>query len=386
MKETVNCGLEGRHSYKMLVLVVLVFMQQPEMECHVQIANCKLSEPLHINHEYYQAGDISLVGIISQIFIFSNPTSFRSHPSHELHDDLIFVTQLYQHTLAFVFAVQEINEKLLGFLNLTLGFHLYNSHFVPTRIYLASLELLSTWGRFIPNYKCDAQDNVVAVIGGPHSYVCYYMSNILFIYKIPQVGYGSTPMMSDQTQEVFFQGMFPKGDHQYLGILHLLLYFQWTWIGVISVHFSGEEFVENELPKFAQRGICFDFIETLPTVYFKTDIMDMVAVWIKTFEVIINSSANVVIVHGEMHTMIFLTTFPEVSKAFDMPVKMKHKVWIMTAQMEFSSVSFQRFWDIDIIHGALSISIHSKEVKGFQKFLQMRNPLMDRADGFIRDF
>ncbi|XP_060538781.1 vomeronasal type-2 receptor 26-like [Pantherophis guttatus] len=48
------------------------------------------------------------------------------------------------------------------------------------------MELLSTQEKFIPNYKCDIQNRIVGVIGGPTSEVCLHMTNILSTYKIPQ--------------------------------------------------------------------------------------------------------------------------------------------------------------------------------------------------------
>ncbi|XP_062993068.1 vomeronasal type-2 receptor 26-like [Elgaria multicarinata webbii] len=324
----------------------LVLALLPQRAWDVLLDNCLISDPLPINHKYYHSGDINIAGIISQIYTFSNTVTFKSHPSHELLGDLI--------------------------------------HFVATWIYLAAMELLSTWGRFIPNYKCDRQDNAVAVIGGPNSDVSLFMANILCVYKVPQLRYGSAPVMNDQSQEGFFQTLFPKEDHQYIGILQLLLLFRWTWIGVIFAYYSGETFAETVLPKFSQRGICFDFIEKLPTVYFNTDIAEKVAEWDKTYTDIMRSTANVVILHGEITAMIFLLTFPAFSETFDIPVKTK--VWIMTAQVEFTSLPLQRLWDIDIIHGALSLAIHSKDVIGFQNFLHNRNPTSDEEDGFLRDF
>uniref|UniRef100_A0A8D2IZ35 G-protein coupled receptors family 3 profile domain-containing protein n=1 Tax=Varanus komodoensis TaxID=61221 RepID=A0A8D2IZ35_VARKO len=307
-----------------------------------------------------------------------------------------FLTHSYQHLLALVFAVKESNKNLQTLSNLTLGFHIYNSNFVASWTFRAAMDLLSTWGRFLPNYKSSHFNSSIPLCKGtlPEPENIAHQSTgssglrVLFIFTFSfKLTFGSSPVMTDETQVTFFQQMFPTGDHQYVGILQLLLTFRWTWIGAIIIQDqNGQRFVQTVLPKFSQRGICFDFIATLPTVYFTKDIAEMVAEWIETYNVIMSSTANVVVINGESHTMIFLRMFPQVSDFEDIQIKTEGKVWIMTAQMEFTSTPFQSFWGIDIIHGALSIAVHSKAVPGFQQFLQMRNPTSDREDGFITDF
>ncbi|XP_060546916.1 vomeronasal type-2 receptor 26-like [Pantherophis guttatus] len=147
-----------------------------------------------------------------------------------------FLTQTYQHILAFAFAVKEINEDPQLLYNISLGFNIYNTYFTGRLTYLASLELLSTWVKFIPNYKCDSQSTNMATIGGPDSQTCVFMATILSIYKIPQLGYGSSPVINDPSQKAFFQWMFPNINQQYAGMIQLLLLFTWTWIGVIFIH------------------------------------------------------------------------------------------------------------------------------------------------------
>lgn len=99
------------------------------------------------------------------------------------------VTQSYQHILALVFAIKEVNENLQILPNVTLGFHIYDSYSKAKWTYEAMLQLTSTKNRFIPNYKCDTQDNLIAVTGGLCSETSYHIANIMSLYKIPQVWY-----------------------------------------------------------------------------------------------------------------------------------------------------------------------------------------------------
>uniref|UniRef100_A0ACB8FTH1 Uncharacterized protein n=1 Tax=Sphaerodactylus townsendi TaxID=933632 RepID=A0ACB8FTH1_9SAUR len=103
-----------------------------------------------------------------------------------------------------------------------------------------------------------------------------------------------------------------------------------------------------------------------------------------SFIVAMRSSANVVVVYGESETMAVVRTLLHFLAFDDEPVKTK--VWIMTAEMEFTSLAFQRGWSIQYINGAISLSVSSKKSVGFEKFIQMRNPTVDNEDGFIKDF
>nr|XP_056720634.1 vomeronasal type-2 receptor 26-like [Euleptes europaea] len=297
----------------------------------------------------------------------------------------IVFSQNYQHILALMFAIQEINENPHLLPNITLGFNIYNSYFSASRTYQASMELLSTLGRFIPNYKCGSHSNPVVVIGGPSATSCDEMATILSTYKIPQVTYASTPVKNGQTQDASFHHMFPNAAHQYLGILRLLLHFGWTWVGVIYVdNPSGASFVHDVLPLFSQRNICFDFIERFPIITFSTEIVDGISEGTEIFRAAMRSSANALVIHGETSTMAAMRSFLHFLAFEDIPVN--RKVWIMTAEMEFTSLAFQRGWSIHFLHGAISLSVPSKKSLGFQRFIQMRNPTQENEDHFIRDF
>ncbi|XP_061447405.1 vomeronasal type-2 receptor 26-like [Rhineura floridana] len=326
----------------MVLFLVLVLVLLPQTVCNVPIAQCAIRDPIPILHKYYHSGDLIIAGIMSQIYIVSSTPSFKKHPSHGPADD-----------------------------------HMY---FSASWIYLASMELLSRRGRLILNYKCDIENTPVAVIGGPNAEFCSHMATVLDIYKMPQLIYGTFPVF----YATFFHWMFPDVAHQKNGILQLLLHFRWLWIGLIS---QGSVYFEQSIiSMFSQNGICLDFIERFPKLTSSNEFNKMVEEGFRTVNTVMRSTANVVVVHGEIHSIVALRMLPQIADMEDIPMHNKLKVWIMTAQMDFTSFPFQRGWDITFLHGALSFSIHSKNLPGFQKFLQMRNLTWEKEDGFVSVF
>ncbi|KAK9398190.1 type-2 vomeronasal receptor [Crotalus adamanteus] len=351
------------------------------------IKTCSVGKLPFIKHKYFLPGDLIMAGILSQFYMVSDPVGFTRHPSEELVDELIFFLQNYQHILALVFAVKEINENMAILSNMSLGIDISNSYLMARLTSLASMELLSTRGRFIPNYKCDAKDWTVSVIAGPNSYICPFMATILNVYKMPQLLYGSAPMKDNSEDTVFFHRFFPNEEIQTKGILQLLLHLKWVWIGLLSQpDESARSFVRNALTLFVQKGICFDFMQELPKEIYSNHIEYLFKDYVAIYKVIMNSTANVVILFCGNHIIAIFRIFPYLSEYEDIPVKRKDKVWIMPAQMEFTSVPFQKILPLDFFDGAISFAVSSKEVTGFKPFLQMRSPTSEEGDHLTRLF
>ncbi|XP_033024393.1 vomeronasal type-2 receptor 26-like [Lacerta agilis] len=140
-----------------------------------------------IPHEYYHSGGVIIGSIVSQSLPFSDFVKFDQHPNEMLFEEPLVVIKNYQHVLALVFAVKEINENPRILPNVTLGFHIYDSYFNEKITYQTTLNLLFQVKRMVPNYNCDKQKNLIAAIGGLESETSLYMSTILSIYKIPQL-------------------------------------------------------------------------------------------------------------------------------------------------------------------------------------------------------
>ncbi|XP_054850469.1 vomeronasal type-2 receptor 26-like [Eublepharis macularius] len=142
-------------------------------------------------------------------------------------------TKFYQHPLALAFAVDEINRNPKILPNVTLGFHIYDSYNDDKMTYRTTLDLLFKSHRYFPNYKCDTQKNLMAVIGGLGSKTSFHMADLLGLYKIPQLTYGSFSQANgDKTKSPSFYRMVPNEAHQYTGLVLLLQHFRWTWVGL----------------------------------------------------------------------------------------------------------------------------------------------------------
>ncbi|XP_077774300.1 vomeronasal type-2 receptor 26-like [Podarcis muralis] len=246
------------------------------------------------------------------------------------------------------------------------------------------MELFSTQNRVIPNYEYGIRNNLISVIGDLYSETSLQMANILGIYKVPQFTYGFVPMMNDKSKGFTFYQMVPNESYQYKGIIQLLLHFKWIWVGILAKDDdSGEKFVHTILAEFPLKGICVAFLERI--MIFVFDELDETNNQI--LEIYYNSmksNANVVIVYDE--STLFLRALLYLPELGVVTMKPKGKVWLMTAQMELSANHYERQWDIQTIHGALSFTIHSNKVRGFQHFLQTRNNFLTKEDGFIKDF
>uniref|UniRef100_A0A670K4C5 G-protein coupled receptors family 3 profile domain-containing protein n=1 Tax=Podarcis muralis TaxID=64176 RepID=A0A670K4C5_PODMU len=291
----------------------------------------------------------------------------------------------YQHILALAFAVKEINENSQILPNTSLGFHIYDSYFNAKSTYHATMQLMSSKEKIVPNYICDVQNKLIAVVGGLEPLISRYIATVLDTYKIPQVEESTFSMMNDKTTGLSFYQMSPKDALQHAGILTLLLHFNWTWIGILTSNDEyGERFVQTVFPVFSRMGICFAFIERSSKFTIVTEINDMLHERAKIYDKIIDSKANVVVANAESYLIVFLRWLPYISER-ECTIN-KGKVWIVTAQIELTSMVYQRTWDTDIVHGVLSFSIHSSDLPGFKTFIESKSPSFKTGDGFIRDF
>ncbi|XP_054832614.1 vomeronasal type-2 receptor 26-like [Eublepharis macularius] len=166
----------------------------------------------------------------------SNRETTKSCPPVEASRAFAITSYLkYTIILTFLLAIQEINQNPRILPNVTLGYDIYDNYFSARLTYDGALDLLFMRKENIPNYHCGGQKNLLAVLEGSESEIPIQVSSLLGIYKIPLVSYGFVShILHDPAQFPFLYRIVPKEEQQYLGIVKLLLYFQWTWIGLVA--------------------------------------------------------------------------------------------------------------------------------------------------------
>ncbi|XP_054849999.1 vomeronasal type-2 receptor 26-like [Eublepharis macularius] len=296
------------------------------------------------------------------------------------------VPKNYQHNLALAFGVKEINENPNLLPNITLGFQILNSYYVPWMTYKATLSLLSTQWKFVPNFKCDRKNKLITIIGGLTADISVNTATIISIYKMPQLTYGIfSQEHGDEILFPYLYEMVPNEGSQYIGVVCLLQHFRWTWIGLVAGDDDdGDRFLETMVPILTENGICFDFAVRLPKLAYLQETIDLLYEQGNIFTIHNKTKANVYFVYSVPAAVFALRMLLFLAPLVALPPA--HKVWILTCQWDFASFSFEKNWDIETFHGALSFTVHSKQPPGFQEFLQDVNPTWAKGDGFMKNF
>ncbi|XP_054836288.1 vomeronasal type-2 receptor 26-like [Eublepharis macularius] len=348
---------------------------------------CTIKE-IPIPHEWYQPGALIIGGMASQFSYHLHELKFDQYIAQEMFEVTDMTTKFYQHSLALAFAVDNINRNPKILPNVTLGFHVYDTYNDDKMTYRATLDLLCKLHRYYPNYECDTQKNLMAVIGGLGSDTSVHMAELLGLYKIPQLTYGSfSPLDRENSKSTSFYWMVPNEAHQYVGIIRLLQHFGWTWIGLFAVNNdSGEHFMQEMEPLLSQHGICTAFKEMIINQGRWNTPGNTIDLFSNVYTALIDSKANAFIFYGESMTIISTTTFLYLGNHELLGNTSFRWVWVMTAQVDFVLGGLQRFWGLEFFQGAIFFSVHSQDLLGFQTFLRNIKPYRTKGDGFLKDF
>ncbi|XP_052028648.1 vomeronasal type-2 receptor 26-like [Apodemus sylvaticus] len=350
------------------LLIVLIEVQE-------QISCFSLSIPA--SPGYYQDGDFVIGGLFSlRVTARDNKIKFGFNDAMVIPEAVIVnLTKNYQHVLAMVFAIEKINKEPNILFNMSLGFYLFNDDFFETKAMETSMALLSGASPPIPNYSCrpEKTDKLVAVIGGISTGISTQISRVLSLYNVPQISYAPFDQSLGTRNQLQPPYQFPVHTAAlYHGIIQLLLYFTWVWVGlVVPDEMRGELFIKEITEEMINYGICVAFAEKDPVFPSFGQV--------RWYQLIVHLiMTRVVIAFGDTHDFLTLFFFIICYAAFG-------NIWITTSDWYTAILPFKQNGIYIPFDGALSFSVHKDEILGFKDFQKSVQPRKYPYDIFIQD-
>ncbi|KAK9405868.1 type-2 vomeronasal receptor [Crotalus adamanteus] len=365
-------------SKKMMVLLLLLYLTFGAVTTQRPGRSIQKMYP----YNYYQPGDYLVAGVIPTRTAMYPTHTFTSDPSRDFFP---LLERNFQHIFAILLAIEEINQNLLLLPNITLGYSLYENCFNRRTTYEATIDILSSSHEMVPNFKCGREEILLAVIQGGDFETFFQMATMLSIYKIPQLTYGfCNHILNDKTQFPSSFWMSPKETPQYVGIIKLLLHFQWTWVGLVAPkHDGGDWFMRTMESMVSGTGICVAFTFKIPQIHIEK-INDYYEELSHFDAVLTHGTSNVLIYYGDLDTMLLLPLILfNIEEVNQTPLG---KVWISTALWGFTLSTTFRYGDIKPFHGTLTFAIQGNQRSKFHDLILIQDDSLELVWSEMFDF
>ncbi|XP_031751025.1 vomeronasal type-2 receptor 26-like [Xenopus tropicalis] len=332
-----------------LIIYIIVLFLVP-CTSTVQTINpaCELKIiPTYEDYEYIQEGDIMIGGALT---VNSYTIPFRYAQDGYLRMACVDVfPEYYRQLVDLLIAIKQINQSPNVLLNLTLGYHIYDSCGDPRKAVRSVLQILSGTREPVPNYSCVGKRNIAGFIGDLSSENTVAIAQILNLYGYSQISYGATDnMLSDRISFPYFFRTTQSDRGHYFVLSKLLKYFGWTWVGIIRLDdYGGEK--EHQLLKsiLSNDGICIEFTIKITGYISRTEIETNIPNYMVYKRVIEESTASVIVFCGTVPT----SAVGELIHLSDLFIK-------KTIIVSYNLASSMHFMDyaIEIFNGSLGIT------------------------------
>ncbi|CAH7284887.1 Vom2r60 [Phodopus roborovskii] len=289
-------------------------------------------------------------------------------------DSFIFFFHFFIIVLAMVFAIEEINQNPHLLPNVSLGYDIYNVLYNEWWTLDRCITWLSGPKKYIPNYSCRGEVKSVAVLTGVSWIISSHIATLLELYKYPQLTIGSFDLnLNNHDQFPDLYQMASKDTSLSCGIVSLLNYFHWNWVGlIVSEGQKGVQIISDLGAEMDRNRICIDFVEMLPV----SKVSFLASRKLNPTR-LLKSSANVIITYGDSD---FLRGFLFYLKH----TLVTMKVWIMTSEWDITLHS--KHFILQSFHGSLIFSHHHKEISGFKNFTRTVHPSKYPEDFYLTRF
>eukprot|EP00079_Xenopus_tropicalis_P038180 XP_017951951.1 PREDICTED: extracellular calcium-sensing receptor-like [Xenopus tropicalis] len=307
---------------------------------------------------YAVDGDIIIGGIL-QIFLLASAgiNDFQDVPGGV---DCVGPTfQYLTHLLAFMYAIEEINNSTELLPNITLGYRIYDACNSEEIALMSTFSLLSEEETPALNYICQPDQKLVAFVGHALSSTTYSIAEITQLYGYPQISYGALdPVFNDRVHFPSVYRTVPNEYSQFRVIIKLLNHFGWTWVGIITSDDDSNRQASEELRKeMGRKGICVDFLKVISS---SPDRLDKSAT--EAIETIKRSSVRVIILYCRANSLLVLLVRLRSNK------QLSESVWISSVGLDIvDEYEFKKY--LYSINGSLLISLPKGDIPGFSTFL-----------------
>ncbi|XP_075433984.1 extracellular calcium-sensing receptor-like [Ascaphus truei] len=320
----------------------------------------------------YEHGDVLIGAVIAlHVDVVYLETIFTETPRQEACK--IFYSEGYKQFQAMKFTLEEINRRQDILPNLTLGFQIYDSCVILKKELDGTLKMLTGQNQGIPNFCCREKPPLAAIIGHSRSTYSILMAHILGLYRYPQIShYSTSSLLSDRTQFPSFFRTVPSDAFQSQGMAQLVLYFGWTWVGLVALGDDyGQQGIQLIKQEILKAGACVAFTE-----YIIANRVDKNAPHLAS--VIRESTAKAVVVFCNDVDIVPLLN--EMLKQ-----KVTGKIFVASEAWSISNILLMDKYST-ILSGCIGFAFHSTKMTGFRGYLNSIHPVNTPGDTWTKMF
>ncbi|XP_074132031.1 extracellular calcium-sensing receptor-like [Sminthopsis crassicaudata] len=282
-----------------------------------------------------------------------------------------FKARFFLNALGILFALEEANRDPTFLPNETVGLQLYDSCISGAKALGSTLALLSGQLLPTPNFDCHPKRQLLGIIGGMTSPESEPMAELLSVYKVPQISHGSQhPQFSDHQRFPSFLRTVPSRVHQPQALAKILLYFNWTWVGLVGSDSGAFEWLDQEIrTEVGKNGGCVSFSKRIDGhLNNMGDVADAIR----------NSTAKVIVC--DCYHIHFISLAKALQKK-----NVTNRIWILSTSFLLNPLILSKEAR-EMLNGSLSLGIHSGPLPGFKHFLSTLHPAMYPDNHLVKLF
>nr|XP_019943635.1 PREDICTED: extracellular calcium-sensing receptor-like [Paralichthys olivaceus] len=264
-----------------------------------------------------------------------------------------------------MFTVEEINRDTKLLPGLSLGYRLYNGCGSENLI-RAAVEAVNG------EDSKGCADQIQALLGHSSSGVSEDINIILSQLSIPQVSHLSTcACLSDKRRFPTFFRTVPSDRFQVIGLVQLMKFFDWRWVGIIySEGLYSDEGTTEFVKEAEKEGICVEY--RLP--HSNTDEKKFLAI----AETLRESSSKVVLL---FLSLFYTKSFLSKIETYNITGKqwVGSEAWVTQADLASDKRK-------NLLQGALGFALPQASIPGLGEFLLSLKPSDEPQSAIVKDF